>query len=183
LALSWFRSYLSGRQQFVHFNNCDSTLLEISLGVPQGSILGPLLFLIYINDLPNVSLLLTLLFADDTTVLASHPDAGELFRILNVEFKKITDYFRANLLSLHPAKTKFIFFSNSRNLDPESVSLFIDNNNDDQVHSPDLRYSVSRISGEQDDPSIRFLGLYIDPNLNYNSHVQLTLKKYRRLFL
>jgi len=177
LALSWFRSYLAGRQQFVHFNDFDSTLIEITLGVPQGSILGPLLFLVYINDLPNVSFLLTLLFADDTTVLASHPDAGELCRILNTEFKKITDYFRANLLSLHPAKTKFIFFSNSRNLDHDNIKLFIDNNNDDQIFSPDLRYSISKISSDHDDQPIRFLGLYIDPYLNYGTHVQLIIKK------
>jgi len=168
---------LAGRQQFVHFNDFDSTLIEITLGVPQGSILGPLLFLVYINDLPNVSFLLTLLFADDTTVLASHPDAGELCRILNTEFKKITDYFRANLLSLHPAKTKFIFFSNSRNLDHDNIKLFIDNNNDDQIFSPDLRYSISKISSDHDDQPIRFLGLYIDPYLNYGTHVQLIIKK------
>jgi len=135
------------------------------------------MFLIYINDLPNASILKALLFADDTTLLASHADVGELCTLVNKEFKKITDYFRANLLSLHPAKTKFIFFSNSRNLDVNTVQLFIDNNNDDQQHSPELKHSIARIVGDQDEPSFRFLGLYLDPNLSYANNAQRIIKK------
>jgi len=97
--------------------------------------------------------------------------------LVNEEFKKITDYFRANLLSLHPAKTKFVFFSNSRNLDPDTIQLFIDNNNSDQTYNPTLRCSISRIVGGQEEPSIRFLGLYLDPNLNYSDHAQRIIKK------
>jgi hypothetical protein len=69
--LKWFVSYLSGRTQFVYISGVESTMLDIKKGVPQGSILGPLLFLLYINDLPECSALLTFLFADDTTLLAS----------------------------------------------------------------------------------------------------------------
>jgi hypothetical protein len=104
LALDWFRSYLSNRKQFVSLNGRDSGLLDVSLGVPQGSILGPLLFLIYINDLPLASDFLALLFADDTTLLYSHSDINQLIAIANGEFQKICEFFRINHLALHPKK-------------------------------------------------------------------------------
>jgi retron-type reverse transcriptase len=84
--LQWFRSYLTDRKQFVSINGKSSNLRDILIGVPQGSILGPLLFLIYINDLPLASSLYTLLFADDTTLVKSHSDFNELVRIVNAEF-------------------------------------------------------------------------------------------------
>ena len=69
---------LSGRKQFVYLNGVLSSMLEIILGVPQGSILGPLLFLLYINDLPLCTKLFVLMFADDTTLLASGKNLAEL---------------------------------------------------------------------------------------------------------
>ena len=72
LSLDFFRNYLTNRQQFVRLNGANSSLKQISIGVPQGSILGPILFLIYINDLPDISSNLNFtLFADDTTVTLS----------------------------------------------------------------------------------------------------------------
>ena len=76
--LQWFESYLTKRKQFVSIKNHSSSLLEISLGVPQGSILGPLLFLLYINDLPLSSKFLSLLFADDTTLVITHDNLNTL---------------------------------------------------------------------------------------------------------
>ena len=69
MELSWFSNYLTNRKQFVRINNSNSSFLDVLIGVPQGSILGPLLFLIYINDLPECSLLYSLLFADDAVLL------------------------------------------------------------------------------------------------------------------
>ena len=83
--LSWFESYLSDRKQFVTVNGKNSKLINVLLGVPQGSILGPLLFLLYINDLPLASNLFTLLFADDTTLLASADSVESLNLFVNTE--------------------------------------------------------------------------------------------------
>ena len=94
--LLWFKSYLTDRKQFVSVKNKSSPLLNITLGVPQGSILGPLLFLIYINDLPMSSSFLSLLFAYDTTLLLSHDNLRTLIQLVNTEFRKVCEFFRIN---------------------------------------------------------------------------------------
>ena len=106
--LLWFQNYLQNRKQIVCVNGSNSLLLSILIGVPQGSILGPLLFLIYINDLPLCSELLALLFADDTTLLLAGENLDDLIVKVNVELKKVTDFFRSHKLALHSEKTKFI---------------------------------------------------------------------------
>ena len=90
LALDWIRSYFSNRKQYVEYNGHRSLRNEISCGVPQGSILGPLFFLLYINDINNASNLLNLtLFADDTNVFMSHKDQNYLSDVLNSERDKL----------------------------------------------------------------------------------------------
>ena len=89
-ALLWFESYLSKRKQFVFINGEHSELREVSCGVPQGSVLGPLLFLIYINDLPNISNKLDIfLFADDTNIYYEKESFIELEKIVNKELKNL----------------------------------------------------------------------------------------------
>ena len=86
LALKWIKSYFSNRLQFVEYNGHNSSCTNISCGVPQGSILGPLFFLLYINDINNASTILHLiLFADNTNAFLSHKDADCLVDILNTE--------------------------------------------------------------------------------------------------
>jgi Reverse transcriptase (RNA-dependent DNA polymerase) len=110
IELKWFESYLSNRKQFVHINGKNSALINILLGVPQGSILGPLLFLIYINDLPLCNNLNNSLFADDTMLLDSHHSLPTLVENINKQFQRVISYFNCNRLALHPEKTKFILF-------------------------------------------------------------------------
>jgi len=88
IPLSWFKDYLSNRKQQVKCNDTLSRFKAIKFEVPQGSILGPLLFLIYINDLPNASALLHfILFADDSNVFISHKSYDDVFHLLNSELK------------------------------------------------------------------------------------------------
>ena len=122
--LLWFKNYLKNRKQFVFLNGSHSSSLTTRVGVPQGSILGPLLFLIYINDLPDASDLLTLLFADDTTLLFSHSDINELVSIVNFQFRKVVKFCRTHELSLHPQKTKFMLFSNSQIAKNLNIEIF-----------------------------------------------------------
>jgi len=111
IALNWFRSYLSNRQQYVDYNGVQSSLLHILTVVPQGSILGPLLFLIYINDIINASKFLHLiLFADDTNIFLHHCDLNILQSMSNVELDKLSEWFKSNRLSLNIKKTNYILF-------------------------------------------------------------------------
>ena len=89
--LRWFQSYLENRKQYLNFNNKITTSSEITCGVPQGSILGPLLFLIYVNELNNASSILDTMFADDANLFYSHENIHQLFTKANEELEKIGD--------------------------------------------------------------------------------------------
>ena len=119
-ALSWFQSYLTDRKQFVTYNGVASSTKHVSCGVPQGSILGPLLFLIYINDLCLVCKnTLPILFADDTNLFISHQDLAHIETMLNEELKSISLWLQVNKLSLNVKKTFHYFFQKIRSvIDP-----------------------------------------------------------------
>ena len=114
VAYNWFASYLNNRQQFVQFNDTSSSRHVIKCGVPQGSILGPLLFLLYINELCNVSQVI----ADDTNIFFSHKDKDILEKTMNDELLKLTGWCLANKLSINYSKSKFMIFKpRQKNLD------------------------------------------------------------------
>ena len=113
-SLQWFRSYLSNRSQYVSINGINSNSRNLSYGVPQGSILGPLLFLIYINDFTKSSEELSfILFADDSNIFCSHSNLNYLVNKVNIELKSVANWLNVNKLSLNIAKTNFMLFSNS----------------------------------------------------------------------
>jgi hypothetical protein len=102
VALQWIENYLSNRQQYVSLNKTISDLKTVRCGVPQGSILGPLLFIIYINDIVNCSkLLYMILYADDTNIIYTHKDLNTLITTVNCELNKLSSWFSANRLTLN----------------------------------------------------------------------------------
>ena len=106
---TWFTNYLSNREQFVSLEGVRSDKNKIVCGVPQGSVLGPLLFLLFINDLPNATDFLTLLFADDTTFQYSGNNIATLFEKCNSELKKAATWFKANKLTLNVKKQNLCY--------------------------------------------------------------------------
>ena len=159
----WFENYLKGRYQYTCVNGAQSKLKEISCGVPQGSILGPILFLLLINDLPNASkILFTLLYADDTTLQNSSPNLNELILQTNEELEKISDWFKANKLTLNTAKTKYMVFNpkNDNRVNSNLTKLHIENVN------------IDRIGKDCESESFKFVGINIDENLKWDKHIE-----------
>ena len=152
-ALQWFTSYLNGRKQYVEWHGHKSQAAAIETGVPQGSILGPLLFLIYINDLPSSTKFKTVIYADDTNLLIKGPEIKALIADLNKELEKVNDYFKANQLKLNAKKTKIVCFQKKKcNFNADEVQVVL---NGERLEFED---------------SARFLGLTIDSNLNWDKH-------------
>ena len=176
-SLKWFESYLRDRVQYVKVGNSNSSCQNVKSGVPQGSVMGPILFLIFFNDLPCSTLLKVLLFADDTTLIASGKNLSELVNFMNHELKKISAWFRANQMVLHPDKTKFtIFHSKPSNIPWDDIKIFIDEN-ENLNHDPSLKKSISFVNHMSDVPAIKFLGVYFDPALNFKYHISQIHKK------
>ena len=111
VALKWFESYLSNRKQFVSVNGVSSDLLNVTCGVPKGSVLGPLLFLIFINDLPAVSKKLkSYLFADDANIYFDADKLEKIEKVVNTELRKVNRWLILNKLALNVEKPNFVLF-------------------------------------------------------------------------
>ena len=166
ISSSWFKNYLSDREQFVSINGIESGTMKMICGVPQGSVLGPMLFLIFINDLPNATELLTLLFADDTTFQISDTNIKNLFNSANLELEKASSWFRANKLTLNVKKTKFMFFSDkSSQFDLKGLTLKIG----DKV--------VEQVGKHCKEKYFKFVGHVLDDQLTWEGHIEHVCKK------
>ena len=150
LPLEWFSSYLKERKQYVKIGNNESSKKTITCGIPQGSTLGPLLFLLYINDLPNCSdKLLFRLFADDTNIFYSSGSARDLETVVNQELTKILEYCAANKLSINFKKTNYMLITSPRK-------------------KTNLSITACNIQRKE---YIKYLGVYIDENLKWDTQI------------
>ena len=165
--INWFKSYLQNRKQYVEINDEKSNYKTITTGVPQGSVLGPLLFLIYMNDIEEASKALnSILFADDSTFITSINAVFPNIKMdiqyelnINKELEKIYDWLAVNKLSLNVRKTKFMIF-----------------------HTPGTKLDYIpkvTINGFEVDrvQNFNFLGLTIHENLSWKPHAEKIANK------
>jgi len=159
--LKWFENYLLNRHQFVQISNSKSNQQLIKCGVPQGSIIGPILFLLYINDLPQATSLFSIMFADDSNVFTAGSSTAECIETLNRELVLLTEWIHSNKLSLNVDKSHLIVFSKARHA-PNDSTVFLDGKQLTQVHT------------------IKFLGVIIDDKLSWQQHVNYIRGKLSR---
>ena len=164
ISLTWFKSYILNRNQFVTFKHCKSETLETQTGVPQGSILGPLLFIIYTNDIVNVSNYFEpIIYADDTSLINTSLNLNKTEDIatLNNEFNKIYQWLTINKLTLNISKTKYMIFT-SKNRTPVTCSLKVNN------------IQIEKVS------EFSFLGITLNDNLTWHNHINKIANKISR---
>ena len=155
-SLNLLRDYLSDRTQVTVINNVNSETSFISCGVPQGSILGPLLFLLYINDLPNCNLLSDVrMYADDTNLTFASKDPNELFSSLTHDLGNLKQWLDSNRLSLNVLKTKCLFTGTSQKISllPSEPHICLDG------------HSIERVN------SYKCLGVQVDETLSWEAHI------------
>ena len=160
MALKWIKSSFSCRQQFVQFNEVCSTTQTIKCGVPQGSILGPLFFILYINDLPNASKLTQpFLFADDTSIFYSHSNPKKLHSILIDELCNFDVWLKCHKLSVNVIKTNYIIFQSRLKKLSYNCTFFFGNQ------------SLNRAN------LTKFLDVYVDAHLTWKHHISFICKQ------
>jgi len=183
LALQWFSSYLKDRLQKVDINGNLSSAQSLDISVLQGSILGPILFLCYINDLYLCTSLFTTMFADDTACADSDLCLNTLITRANTELKKIATWFRSNKMMVNISKTKYIIFHNKgKEIDMTELQIIFDDN-EPNMSDPALMTSLERYHDNHASPECRaykLLGIHLDEHLNFNFHTNFLSNKLTR---
>ena len=163
IANQWFNSYLCKRRQYVNIQGSDSDISEVALGVPQGSVLGPLLFLIYINDLHKAIKFSTpRLFADDTNLLLKNHSLKKLQKQINYDLRQLYNWLVANKISLNSDKTELIIFHNPK----KKI------NYDLKIKLNGKKLTLSNY--------VKYLGILLDPHLNWGAHINVLSAKLNR---
>ena len=159
----WFESYLSARTQVTVHGQCTSKPAQVPIGVAQGSILGPLLFLIYINDLPDVLQHADITtYADDTAIYCSSSCSKDLELKLNYDLEKVCNWLKDNHLTLNVTKSNFMLIGSSQKLSSmNDITICADDKPLDSVHS------------------IKYLGVTINENLTWEDHIDKVCSKIR----
>ena len=148
VALGWFRSYKNNKTQYITYKDCNSEIRDLVCGVPQGSVLGPLLFIIYANDLPNsLNNSKCTLFVDDITVY-------ELLKSIESDMRSIYDWFCCNELSLNVSKTNSLVFCAKRN----------------QIYPIVTSISLGDQTIQRQNTA-KFLGIWMDYELQWEKHI------------
>ena len=158
--LKMFETYLKGRSQYVHINSSDSATADMRHGVPQGSILGPILFILYINDLPGVnSTAKYIFFADDANIIISADSYTELNMLANNVLESVQSWVGTNGLKLNVGKTKYMVFANKKKSEI------------------DIQLNGQRLKESEHE---RFLGVILDSKLNWKHHIMYLSTKISR---
>ena len=161
--LEWFKSYFSDRQESVKVSNTESSFLPINISIPQGSTLGPLLFILYINDIINVSNKLKMyLYADDSVILMSGKDINNIICLMNEELENINKWFRVNRLTINSKKSNYIIFNKNKRI-MNNQPLIINGREIERVKE------------------CRFLGVLLNESFNWKSHINYLVSKLSKM--
>ena len=161
IELRWIQSYFSNRRQYVRYQNVCSSMRQVPYGTAQGSVLGPLLFIIFMNDISRCSSILKfVIYADDTNVFTSLRDPVHGVNIINAELSKLSLWMRRNTLTLNDDKTYYVLFHRKyrKNVFP-NLNILMNG------------CPVERVT------EVKFLGLYLDENLNFKYYTSLLVRK------
>jgi len=160
IMFNWIKDYLTDRTQYTFVNGIKSDVRNIKYGVPQGSVLGPLLFLIYVNDLHRATLEASpKLFADDTNIFVAANNLNDLSYKTNICLSKIYQWCLANKITINLDKTNFTVFSPNKNTMQDNVIISIGNSR--------IKYTSC----------CKYLGIFIDNKLNWQDHIDYVYKK------
>ena len=163
VANDWFRSYLSNRKQFVRIEDANSETASTNIGVPQGSVLGPLLFLLYINDLHfSIKHSKTRYFADDTCLLMVNKSLKQIKKHMNQDLKHLYNWLIANKISLNKDKTEVVLFRHPNKRINYNLKLKLNGKNLELTDS------------------VKYLGVHLDSHLNWSKHIDVLAPKLNR---